>query len=149
MAGSIVISESPFSPSALLEQFTRDCDGAGAISSFTGLVRADENTQTLTLTHYEGFTQQVIKTFADTAESRWNILKYAIYHRIGDMNIAAPIVFVAVASAHRRDAFEACDYLMDCLKTEAPFWKQEKSHGHSAWIEPRAADYADKTRWSA
>lgn len=145
----IIISSEPISPPELLAAFTAANAGAGAIASFTGLVREDTGTEILSLSHYPGFTESQIKLIADQAMCRWPLLGYAIYHRVGDMAVGEPIVFVATASAHRRAAFEACDFLMDYLKSEAPFWKQEQSRGSAQWIEPKQSDLSDKKRWSA
>jgi len=144
----IRIAETSFDPEAELKAFRQKVLGAGALASFTGLVRNDNETESLTLTHYPGFTEKHIDAFAQEAATRWSLDGYHIIHRVGRMLPSEPIVFVATASAHRRDAFEACDFLMDKLKSEAPFWKQETQAGQTKWIEPRAQDVADLKRWS-
>lgn len=144
----IRISESSFDPEAELRAFRHGMSNAGAIASFTGIVRDDGQTQELTLSHYPGFTESHIEAFVKQAKDRWTLQGVNVVHRVGTMIVGVPIVFVATASAHRRDAFEACDYLMDRLKCDAPFWKQETIGGKTRWIEPRAQDRSDLDRWS-
>ncbi len=146
----IRLSDTAFDPATELREFTAQAGGAGAIVSFTGLVRssaASGPVTRLTLQAYAPMTERGIESAAETAMSRWPVSALRIIHRIGDMNPGEPIVFVAAASAHRRAAFEAADYLMDYLKTEAVFWKKETRPDGEIWIEPRAADYADAARW--
>lgn len=145
----IRISEISFDPEAELRAFRRELFNAGAIASFIGTVRDDGQTQALTLSHYPGFTETHIEAFVKQAQDRWALEGISILHRVGTMTVGEPIVFVATASAHRREAFEACDYLMDRLKCDAPFWKQEKVGGETRWIEPRARDRTDLERWSS
>jgi len=111
-------------------------------------VRDDGQTEALTLSHYAGFTEARIEDFAAQAKSRWDIEASLILHRVGRMAVGETIVFVVVASAHRREAFEACEFLMDKLKCDAPFWKQETVNGETKWIEPRPQDHQDLNRWS-
>ena len=147
----IRLSETPFDPSEALEAFTQSASGAGAIVSFTGLVRPTANGDAVTslrLEAYSPMTERGIESAAREAQTRWPLTALNIIHRIGEMGPGDPIVFVATASAHRRAAFEAADYLMDYLKTEAIFWKKETSPTGSEWIEPRSEDYADKARWA-
>lgn len=144
---SVTILDQPFDPEAALATFRRAHSDAGAISSFTGCVRDDGGTQALTLSHYPGFTEAQIQTVLDHAHTRWALIGATIIHRVGEMRPTEPIVFVATAAAHRRAAFEACDYLMDRLKSDAPFWKSETRDGQTNWIEPRAQDARDLKRW--
>jgi len=150
----ILICETAIDPEAELAAFRADVLNAGAIASFIGAVRDDgqtpeDKTQALTLSHYPGFTEQQIEGFVAEAKSRWSLQGTLVLHRVGKMRVGEPIVVVATASAHRRDAFEACDYLMDRLKCDAPFWKQETSAGETRWIEPRAQDRDDLNRWTS
>ncbi|WP_427450074.1 molybdenum cofactor biosynthesis protein MoaE [Litorimonas sp. WD9-15] len=144
----IRITETAFDPEAELAAFRKANACVGALTSFTGVVRDDGATENLTLSHYPGFTERHIKSFVEAAKSRWDVTAVHIIHRVGRMKPGEPIVFVATASAHRRAAFEACDYLMDRLKSDAPFWKSEMKAGKKQWIEPRAQDAADLARWS-
>ncbi len=145
---NIIITPDRFDPEVELAGFRRwpQCAGAGAIVSFTGLVRGEADG--LTLSHYPGFTELQIEKMAQQAMQRWSLLGYKIIHRIGDMRPQDPIVFIAAASPHRRAAFEAVDFIMDYLKSQAAFWKQETRGGETRWIEPRCEDMRDLKRWS-
>jgi len=143
-----ILSEA-FDPETAHRSFRETISGAGAIVAFTGLVRGTKQDLTLTLSHYPDFTEAEITRIAALAEERWPLIGWSIIHRVGPMKANEPIVFVATASAHRRTAFEAADYLMDFLKSEAPFWKSETIDGKQSWIEPRAQDIDDKKRWSS
>jgi len=144
----ISISDSAIDPEKHLEKFRGSIANVGAIASFVGVVRDDGKTEALTLSHYPGFTERQIQGFVEQAEQRWELEASLILHRVGKMTVGDPIVLVAVASVHRREAFEACDFLMDKLKCEAPFWKRETVDGHTKWIEPRSQDHQDLDRWS-
>lgn len=144
----IHISENRIDPEQEMKAFRERLPSAGAIVSFLGVVRDNGKTEALTLSHYPGFTDRQIETFTEEARSRWEIQESLILHRVGRMVVGDPIVLVAVASLHRRAAFEACDFLMDKLKCEAPFWKQETVEGQARWIEPRAEDVDDLSRWT-
>jgi len=144
----IRISNMAIEPELELKAFREAMTNVGAIASFTGVVRDDGEMEALTLSHYPGFTEQLIEGFVAQAKTRWTLQASLILHRVGRLVAGDPIVLVAVASAHRREAFEACDFLMDKLKCEAPFWKQETINGKSTWIEPRAQDHQDLNRWS-
>ena len=122
----------------------------GAVVSFTGLVRDfNESPEVtgLTLEHYPGMTERTLEEIGEQAWQRWSLQGIRIIHRIGYMAPGDPIVRVSVASAHRRDAFEACDFIMDFLKTRAPFWKKEHAREGDYWVKERASDQQDATRW--
>ena len=145
----MITSESLF-PDALLAQFTAANPRAGAVVSFSGNVRVDKDdgqTCALILEAYEPVTSNGIAEAMSEAHSRWALDDVMVRHRIGRMTPSETIVFVAVASKHRRDAFAATDFLMDYLKTEAFFWKKEVYKNGEKWIEPRAQDYSDAKRW--
>jgi len=142
----MTITDSAFDPEAELAAFRQESEGAGAVVSFTGIVRGEADV--LTLSHYPGFTESEVARIGEQAAQRWPLLGYKIIHRIGAMTPGEVIVFVAAASAHRRAAFEAADFMMDYLKSDAPFWKQEETDGKAQWIEPRGADVNDLKRWS-
>ena len=145
----VMIFDTGFDPTKHVQQFTKSCPSAGAITSFLGQVRSDDGTvNTLHLQSYPGVTEQGIQAAEATARARWALVDCLIIHRIGTLNIGEPIVLVATAAKHRRDAFEACDFLMDYLKTEAIFWKKQTGDNGSKWIEPRPEDYNDNKRWS-
>ena len=140
-----------FEPEAELRVFREGVEGAGAIVSFTGLVRdaaGAAEVSGLHLQHYPGYTEHEIEAIIADASARWPLQGLLVLHRVGDLAPEEPIVLVAAASAHRRAAFEAADFLMDYLKSEAPFWKKERRSDGDRWIEPRQQDYADKARWA-
>ena len=146
----IALSHEPIDPAALLRDFSRGLDDAGAIASFVGLVRkdGDEAVEALVLDHRRGFTEAAIAGAAADAAGRWPLRKIMIVHRVGRVAVGDAVVFVATAAAHRRAAFEACDFLMDFLKTDAPFWKKQIGRSGERWIEPSAGDYSDRARWN-
>ncbi len=120
-------------------------DGAvGAVASFVGLVREVP----MTLEHYPGMTERAIAAIVEEARGRWSVLDCTVIHRYGDLAPGDQIVLVAVASAHRGDAFAACEFVMDYLKTRAPFWKKEHRAEGAAWVEARAADDEAAERWN-
>ncbi len=146
----IRLTESPFEPGELLSGFCRDRSETGAVATFTGLARAEEGaTAVLELEAYPGFTESEIGKIAAEAQGRFALQDLLIVHRVGKIAPGEAIVFVATAAPHRRAAFEACDYLMDYLKSRAPFWKKEHGPDGARWIEPRAQDHADIARWDA
>jgi len=123
----------------------------GAVVTFTGLVRdfnLGDGVETLFLEHYPGMTEKSLSDIAEQARSRWSVLKVCIIHRVGELKPGDQIVFVGVSSAHRGDAFSACEYIMDFLKTRAPFWKKEKTATGSRWVDARSSDSEAAARWS-
>lgn len=125
----------------------KDDAGTGAIVTFTGVVRGGGNLSSLALEHYPGMTEREIARHVDEAKARWPILGLTVIHRIGELPPGDNIVLVAVAAAHRQPAFEAAEFLMDYLKTRAPFWKREERGGQSDWVQARASDEAALKRW--
>ena len=130
------------------------CQGrsdVGAIASFIGLVRdLEDNSNSLhsmTLEHYPGMTENALQAIADKACERWQIIDLAIVHRVGELQPADQIVLVTVLSAHRADAFAACEFIMDYLKTEAPLWKKEASDQGEKWVESRESDILAQKKW--
>lgn len=121
----------------------------GAVVSFTGHVRGDDGLVALTLEHYPAMTGRQLDAIAGEAESRWPLLGGTVIHRHGRMLPGEVIVLVTIASAHRAAAFEAATFLMDWLKTRAPFWKVEERDGARDWIAPRTADGTAAARWDA
>jgi molybdopterin synthase catalytic subunit len=138
----------PFDPGALLGEFTAGRADVGGVVTFTGLVRADQGAGTvLELEAYPGFTDGEIARIAEAAKARWNLADYLVVHRVGRITPGEAVVFVATAAAHRREAFEAADHLMDYLKSRAPFWKKEHGPAGAKWIEPTERDLSDAARW--
>jgi molybdopterin synthase catalytic subunit len=122
----------------------------GAVASFIGLVRDlndGSGISSLTLEHYPLMTEKALSEIVRAAESRWRILSSTIIHRIGELRPTDQIVLVIVASAHRGDAFAACEFIMDYLKTQAPFWKKEQTPDGSRWVEARDSDDSAASRW--
>jgi molybdopterin synthase catalytic subunit len=122
-------------------------DGAGGVASFTGLVRGDDGVETLELEHYPGVTEAALTKLADEAVTRWNLIGARIVHRVGAMVPGDTVVFVGAAARHRAAALEACAYLIDRLKTDAPFWKRETRAEGARWVEQRDADREAAARW--
>ena len=144
----IRLTETPFDPGALLTAFSKARTETGAIATFTGLARAEHgSTAILELEAYPGFTEAEISRIATGAHARWSLHDLTILHRVGQIAPGEPIVFVATAAGHRRAAFEACDFLMDYLKSRAPFWKKEYGPDGARWVEPSAQDHLDRDRW--
>ena len=144
----IRLTDQPFDPGALLSDFARGRSEVGAVATFTGLARAEAGaTVALELEAYPGFTEAQIGAMAEQARTRFALDDFAILHRVGRIAPGEPVVFVATAARHRREAFEACDFLMDYLKSKAPFWKKEHGPDGARWVEPRAQDHADIARW--
>jgi len=122
----------------------------GAIASFCGLMRdhnEGDQVAEMTLEHYPGMTENALHSIAQQAMARWKLGGVRIVHRYGHLKPADPIVYVATSSEHRSDAFSACEFIMDYLKTEAPFWKKEQSNQQSHWVEAKQADDLAKQRW--
>lgn len=115
----------------------------GAVASFVGLVRDVR----MTLEHYPGMTERAIAAIVEEARGRWNVLDCTVIHRYGDLAPGEQIVLVAVASAHRGNAFAACEFIMDYLKTRAPFWKKEHRAQGASWVEARVSDDEAAERW--
>jgi molybdopterin synthase catalytic subunit len=138
----------PFDPGEALAEFCRGRCETGAVASFTGLARAEAGQTTLLeLEAYPGFTEKEIARHEATARERFGLQDTLILHRTGAIPPGEAIVFVATAAAHRRAAFEACDFLMDYLKSRAPFWKKETGPDGARWIEPTDRDRDDLARW--
>ena len=145
---SVRLTFDPFDPGALLSKFARDRSETGAVATFTGIARAEAGATTaLELEAYPGFTEAEIGKIALGAKARFGLDDFQIVHRIGRIAPGEPVVFVATAARHRRAAFEACDFLMDYLRSRAPFWKKEHGPDGARWVEPRAEDHADIARW--
>jgi molybdopterin synthase catalytic subunit len=139
-----------FDPAALLAQFTSTRGDVGAVASFTGLARVrtgGEAVEALELDCYLALAEPVIGGYGEAAKARFGVLDLLVVHRYGRIAPGEPIVFVAASAEHRRAALDAVEFLMDRLKTEAPFWKKEHGPAGARWIEPRAEDYADAARW--
>jgi molybdopterin synthase catalytic subunit len=123
----------------------------GAVVNFIGYVRdlnVGQSVNELFLEHYPGMTEKALEQIAEEARERWPLLGVEIVHRVGALSVSEPIVFVGVSSKHRHMAFEACAFIMDVLKTRAPFWKRETTPQGSHWVEARDSDQNAALRWS-
>ena len=151
MRARVELARDAIDPARLLADFTGVPEGDGAVVSFTGLARgtAGDGTRVerLILESYRGVTLASMEAIAADALARFDISRCMAIHRAGSIEPGEAIVFVAAASAHRRAAFEAADYLMDRLKTEAVFWKREETPDGARWIEPTGQDHRDAARW--
>jgi len=134
----ISVQREDFDAGAEMRALSRD-PKVGAIASFVGVVRE----VAMTLEHYPGMTEKALRKIVAEAGSRWQVLECTVIHRVGELKPTDQIVLVAVASSHRGDAFAACEFIMDYLKTRAPFWKKEAA----GWVEARAADDEAAERW--
>jgi len=123
--------------------------GGGAVSSFTGISRDDGGVTAIELEHYPGMTESSLMRLIDEAFARWALLGAAIVHRIGRVAVGEPVVVVGAASRHRADALEATAFLIDRLKTDAPFWKKEHyADGTSVWVDAKSSDNDRSSRWA-
>ena len=146
----ISIQEEDFDVGAEYRLLTVTDTAAGAVVTFVGRVRdmnLSRDVLGLQLDHYPGMTEKSLQTIVDEALSRWKILRCRVIHRVGALHLGDNIVFVGVTSAHREDAFSAADFLMDYLKTRAPFWKKELTSQGSVWIESQEKDAHAAKRW--
>ena len=136
-----------FDPAGELAAFTAAHASAGGLVSFLGQVRLEGEVEALELRHYEPLTLPGMCALAATAEARWPLAGLLVIHRTGMMHPQDPIVLVATAARHRRDAFAAAEFVMDHLKSDSWFWKRELAGGMWRWVEPREVDHADLARW--
>ncbi len=151
MTTTIRLQREAFDVAAETTRMTRGRTDIGAVVTFTGLCRADENGEplaALTLEHYPGMAEAEIARHVEEARARWPLLGVTVIHRYGRIVPGEIIVLVATASSHREAAFAAAEFLMDYLKTRAPFWKQVEKATGSAWVDAKAADDAALERWS-
>ena len=148
---TVRVQTGDFDAGAEMAAMRRDNPKIGAIASFVGVVR-DLNegayVAEMTLEHYPGMTEKALEKIVGEARARWDIYDALVVHRVGTLKPTDQIVLVVVASAHRGEAFQACEFLMDYLKTRAPFWKKEKTPEGARWVDARTADDASADRWS-
>ena len=147
---AIRVQNAPFDPGAEVNALHAANVGIGAVVGFVGYVRdfnAGQDVAGMFLEHYPGMTEKALAKIAVEAEQRWPLLKVEVLHRIGALEPGEPIVFVGVASAHRQAAFDACNFIMDYLKTRAPFWKREATEEGDRWVDARDSDKQAAARW--
>ena len=148
MASDVRLLANHFDPAAQIATFSASQSAAGGIASFIGQVRGGDDVEALELQHYAPLTLPGMEGLAADARERWVLEGLLIIHRTGLMVPGDPIVLVAAAARHRRDAFAAAEFAMDHLKSESWFWKREKAGGQWRWVEPRTADFDDLRRWA-
>ncbi len=144
----IRVQAMPFDPGGELNTFSANVGGAGAIVSFTGVVRdVAGGLSGMEIEHYPGMTEKALGAIRGEAMQRWDLVDALVIHRIGQLETRESIMMVATASKHRRDAFEAAEFLMDYLKSRAPFWKKEITLDGSDWVASKATDEDALSRW--
>ncbi|HZZ93943.1 MAG TPA: molybdopterin synthase catalytic subunit MoaE [Usitatibacter sp.] len=144
------VQEADFDVGRELERLTAGRTDVGAVASFTGLVRASNDgsaVRSMTLEHYPGMTERALADICRQAHERWDLLETLVIHRVGAMRPGDRIVLVGVSSAHRGEAFAACEFIMDFLKTRAPFWKREETPEGARWVEARDSDERAAKGW--
>ncbi|MCL2829933.1 MAG: molybdenum cofactor biosynthesis protein MoaE [Betaproteobacteria bacterium] len=147
------IQTEDFDPGAELAAFSAGDTRIGAIASFIGLVRdaheaaPDQRILEMTLEHYPGMTEKALQGIVEEAKTRWPVFEILVIHRVGKLFPNERIVFVATSAAHRGDAFHACEFVMDYLKTRAPFWKRERTPTGAHWVDARESDDVSAARW--
>ncbi|MEO6148244.1 MAG: molybdopterin synthase catalytic subunit MoaE [Sulfuriferula sp.] len=147
----IVVNEKDFDAGAEMTALRANNPQIGAIASFVGLVRdtnAGSEVASMMLEHYPAMTQRALEVIVAEAGQRWALVDVTVIHRVGELRPGDQIVMVAVASSHRADAFFACEFIMDYLKTQAPFWKKEQTPQGARWVEQRATDEQAAARWA-
>lgn len=156
----ISVQTEDFDMAAEYQWLRQQAGDPGAVVTFTGLVRelydgssrqetAEDPVQSLTLEHYPGMTEKSLQAIVEEANARWQLLATRIIHRVGTLTPGEQIVFVGTASSHRQNAFDAAQFMMDYLKSEAPFWKKQASATGSRWIDSRDSDEEAKQRWKS
>lgn len=143
----IVVQEAAFDLSDEARAFAAGAAGAGAVVTFTGVVRGDGGMAAMEIEHYPGMTEKAIAAIAGQAVERWRLVDALVIHRHGRLAVGEAIMMVATAAPHRADAFAAAEFLMDYLKSRAPFWKKEIGPDGAAWVAAKADDEAALTRW--
>lgn len=146
----IVVQTATFDPGAMLNRLHAAQLGVGAVVSFVGYVRDfndGEEVAGMLLEHYPGMTEKALQLIVDEARERWSLLSVEVLHRVGRLEPGEPIVFVGVSSAHRAAAFDASHFIIDYLKTRAPFWKKEDTGSGPRWVDARDQDSAEMAKW--
>jgi len=148
---AVRVQEADFDIGAEIAALRRGNPAIGAIASFIGLVRDSNDGDAvsgMTLEHYPGMTEKALTGIVAEAKKRWDIIDALVIHRVGELKPLDQIVLVVVSGAHRGAAFDACEFIMDYLKTQAPFWKKEQTAQGARWVEARASDDQAVERWS-
>ena len=147
---SVRVQPEPFDAGAEIDHLRRGNARVGALASFVGVVRDrndEADVEAMDLEHYPGMTERAIEAIVAEAMERWSLIDASVVHRVGRLRPGDPVVLVAVASGHRGEAFQACEFIMDYLKTRAPFWKKESTPGGERWVASRSSDERAARRW--
>ena len=147
---NIQLLQEPFDPSIEISNLSRANASMGAVVSFIGMMRdinEGDEVESMTLEHYPGMTESAINKIVEQAQQRWQLGNVTVIHRVGKVRPTDPIVLVAVTSMHRGEAFKACEFIIDFLKTEAPFWKKEQTGRGERWVEARVSDRDKLSDW--
>ncbi|MCB1938809.1 MAG: molybdopterin synthase catalytic subunit MoaE [Rhodocyclaceae bacterium] len=145
---TVKVQSEDFDAGALTRALSAGRTDIGAVATFVGLVRgAADGVQEMTLEHYPGMTEKALAEIADEACQRWHLMAVSVVHRVGALLPGEQIVYVGVAAAHRGEAFAACEFVMDYLKTRAPFWKKEQTAQGGHWVDARDTDDEAAARW--
>lgn len=150
MSNRISVQAEPFDICAIQNELRSSSPAVGALVTFIGQMRdlnEGDTVETMTLEHYPGMTEKALQKILDKADERWQLMGIRVVHRVGEMKPLDPIVLVAVASAHRGEAFQACEFIIDYLKTRAPFWKKEQTPDGERWVDARHSDDQTEERW--
>jgi len=148
---TVRVQTEDFDVGAEIAALRKECPQVGAVASFVGVVRdlnEGDAVSTMMLEHYPGMTEKALEAIVEEAKSRWDILGVTVIHRIGELKPLDQIVLVVVTSAHRGESFAACEFIMDYLKTRAPFWKKEETPQGERWVEARDSDDQAAERWA-
>ena len=151
MEDPVWVTASPFDPAAEAEKVRSGNPRVGGVVTFVGLMRdlnEGDQVRAMRLEHYPGMTEKALRAIVDEARGRWDLEAVRVVHRVGDLLPEDPIVLVAVASRHRGEAFRACEFIIDYLKTRAPFWKKELTEVGERWVGARETDEQALTRWN-
>ena len=147
----IRVQKEAFDSAAVQEEMRTANTAIGAVVTFIGQMRdinEGDQVSSMTLEHYPGMTEKSLEAIVAEADQRWDLMGVRVIHRVGELKPLDPIVLVAVASAHRGEAFKACEFIIDYLKTRAPFWKKEKTPDGERWVDARHGDSRAEERWS-
>ncbi len=147
----IRIQKEPFDIAAIQEEMRTANPAIGAVVAFLGQMRdinEGDQVSSMTLEHYPGMTEKALQAIVDEADQRWELMGVRVVHLVGELQPLDPIVLVAVASSHRGEAFQACEFIIDYLKTRAPFWKKESTADGERWVDARHGDSDAEERWS-
>ena len=149
---TVRVQTEDFDVGAEIAALRRDRPQVGGVASFIGVVRdlnEGDTVRTMTLEHYPGMTEKALEAIIEEARGRWNFIDATVIHRIGELKPLDQIVLVVVVGEHRGEAFAACEFIMDYLKTRAPFWKKEQTPEGERWVEARDTDDTSAARWNA